>query len=92
MVNTTLFDDDEQQQPKKSPAEWQSYVDGLSMEELADVTEHANSAAFVHAMSEEGYDADEIHAVLLMFARRFQSLGQVPPPGYVDLEWLAQNP
>jgi hypothetical protein len=28
----------------------------------------------------------------VMFAKRFQELGQVPPPGYVDLEWLADNP
>lgn len=86
-------DDDDERQPKKSRAQWQSYVEGLTVEALGEAAEHANSAAFVAAMQAEGYDGDEVHHVLVAFALRFKKLGMLPPPGgYVDLEWLADNP
>ncbi len=86
-------DEDEAAPPKKTRKEWQRYVDGLAVDELADVAEVTNTAAFVLAMQRDGYDGDDVHHVLVMFAKRFQREGLVPPPGgYVDLEWLADNP
>jgi hypothetical protein len=75
---------------KQSPDEWRRYVDGLDDDALVEATENANSAGFVRALQDEGYDAAEIDAVLRLFARRWRTLGQVPPAGgYVDLVWLA---
>jgi hypothetical protein len=52
----------------KTVAEWQSYVGGLTDDVLYDVASAANSASFVRQLQSEGYDADDIHAVLHAFA------------------------
>lgn len=78
---------------KKSLSEWRAFVEGLSLEDLVDEARKANSAAFMLALRERGYSAQEAHACLELFARRFVALGQIPPAGgYVDLEWLARKP
>lgn len=72
--------------------EWRASVDALSDEELWEAAERANTAAFVDALQERGYAAAEIHEIFTLFARRFRTLGLLPPPdGYVDLEWLAHS-
>jgi hypothetical protein len=83
---------DEPAHEKQSLEQWRSYVAGIPEAELFDVTQRANTVAFVRGMQEQGYEAQEIHDVLVLFARRFQELGQIPPRGgYVDLEWLARQ-
>jgi hypothetical protein len=77
---------------KQTVEQWQKYVDGIPADELVETTENANSVGFVRAMQEEGYDAEEIHRILTLFARRWQKLGQRPPEGgYIDLAWLAEQ-
>jgi hypothetical protein len=78
---------------KKTTAQWRAHIESLEPGALFQEATHANTAAFVRTLNESGYTAAEIHACLLLFAQRFQQLGHVPPRGgYVDLQWLANNP
>lgn len=76
---------------RQTLAQWQAFVDGLSPETLTDEALKANTAGFTNSMLEEGYSAEEVHACIVMFAKRFVTLGQVPPQGgYLDLAFHGQ--
>jgi hypothetical protein len=76
---------------RQTLAQWQAFVDGLGVDTLIDEAVKANTAAFTNAMLEEGYSAEEVHACIVMFAKRFVTLGQVPPQGgYLDLGFHGQ--
>ncbi len=76
-------------------SEWERFVEALEADpaELFAAAQVANSAQWVHTMMEKGATAQDVQAVLELFAKRFKALGFVPPAGgYVDLGWLAEKP
>ena len=79
----------------KPLSEWKRFIKELEADpaELYAAAEAANSAQWVHTMMERGATAQDVQAVLELFAQRFKALGFVPPiGGYVDLGWLAEKP
>ena len=74
--------------PKTLP-EWKAYVGKLDGEELRNQALAANSVNFVRMLQEEGYGAQDIHEILLAFARRMAAVGQrLPSDGYLDFTRL----
>ena len=75
--------------PKTLP-EWKAYVGKLDGEELRKQAMAANSTEFVRTLQDEGYEAGDIHAILVAYAKRMKAAGQqLPTDGYLDLSQLA---
>lgn len=71
-------------EPKSLP-EWKAYTAALDGERLVDEARSANTASFVRTLKEEGYKPEEIHTILILFARRFRATGLRPPgDGFYD--------
>ncbi len=62
--------------PKTLP-EWKSYVGKLDGDELRAQAMAANTTGFVRQLQDEGYDAGDIHAILVTFAKRLAAAGTV---------------
>lgn len=76
-----------------SLAEWQQHIAALDEDALWEAARAANTASFVQQLQDEGATADDIHGVLILFARRLHALGLRPPgDGYLDLIALATLP
>ena len=72
--------------------DWPAYVAALDGDALWEAAQAANTAAFVRTLRERGVEGPDVHAILVLFAKRFRALGLEPPQGgYVDLAWLADN-
>ena len=70
----------------KTLAEWKAYADTLTGQALWDAAVSANTMAFVQVLQEEGYEAEQIHAVIHLLAKRFVTLGErAPADGFYDL-------
>ncbi len=76
-------------EPKTVP-EWRAYVGKLDGEELRKQALAANSTQFVQMLQDEGYEAGDIHEILVSFAKRMAAVGQrLPTDGYLDFTRLA---
>lgn len=77
----------------KTLAEWRAYTAALSDEALHQEAAAANSARFVRSLQEEGYSAEEIHGIFIIYAHRFKEQGLRPPSdGLYDYFELMQAP
>lgn len=72
--------------------EWLTYIDTLSGAALRSKALAANSLAFIRGMGAEGLTPDDIHAILVGFAKRLEADDQVLPGKadglYVDYSLL----
>jgi hypothetical protein len=71
--------------------EWRAHFDALEGESLAHKASLANSARFVRTLQEEGYDAEQVHAILIFLAKRVHAAGLEPPDGMYDFARLSQE-
>lgn len=72
--------------------EWRAHLSALAGEALREKAIAANSVAFVRALQEEGYSAEDIEAILRALARRFVETGQrAPSGGLYDFDALARE-
>ncbi len=72
--------------------EWQTHIDALEGERLLQEARGANTVRFVRVLQGEGYAAADIHAILILMAKRVAQVGPTPPGGLYDYAALAAEP
>lgn len=78
--------------PKTLP-EWRTHLATLEGEDLWNKAIAANSSSFVRMLQDEGYEAKDIHTILIYLAQRFRETGLRPPgDGIYDYQVLMQTP